>query len=131
MSFELLSHQIPGRNGVDERKADFCSFLPLNCLLHPQRFPRTLVIDPDSGHEVPAYSHGTLAVGQAAFQMFSQIMSNNSLSSTDGSGGTLTGTTTSSTSQATSKPNSSPLDAAGSLWSVLVSGLVALVVLPF
>jgi len=35
-----------------------------------------------AGHEVPAYKHGTLAVGQAAFQMFSQIMSNQSLSGT-------------------------------------------------
>ncbi|KAK7008403.1 carboxypeptidase [Favolaschia claudopus] len=29
-----------------------------------------------AGHEVPAYKNGSLAVGQAAFQMFSQIMSN-------------------------------------------------------
>ncbi|KAJ7598714.1 serine carboxypeptidase [Mycena floridula] len=35
-----------------------------------------------AGHEVPAYTHGGLAVGQAAFQMFTQIMSNQSLSST-------------------------------------------------
>ncbi|KAJ7629038.1 serine carboxypeptidase, partial [Roridomyces roridus] len=35
-----------------------------------------------AGHEVPAYKNGTLAVGQAAFQFFSQIMRNESLSST-------------------------------------------------
>ena len=35
-----------------------------------------------AGHEVPAYKYGTLEYGQAALQMFSQIMSNESLSST-------------------------------------------------
>jgi len=35
-----------------------------------------------AGHEVPAYRHGNLAYGQAALEMFTQIMSNNSLSST-------------------------------------------------
>ncbi|KAK7045221.1 carboxypeptidase, partial [Favolaschia claudopus] len=35
-----------------------------------------------AGHEVPAYKNGSLAVGQAAFQMFSQIMANQSLAST-------------------------------------------------
>ncbi|KAG7088981.1 hypothetical protein E1B28_012927 [Marasmius oreades] len=35
-----------------------------------------------AGHEVPAYKFGSLATGEAAFQMFSQIMSNQSLSST-------------------------------------------------
>jgi carboxypeptidase C (cathepsin A) len=35
-----------------------------------------------AGHEVPAYTHGSLAYGQAALQMFSQIMSGNGLSST-------------------------------------------------
>ncbi|KAJ7149719.1 serine carboxypeptidase [Mycena filopes] len=35
-----------------------------------------------AGHEVPAYKNGSLAVGQAAFQMFTQIMSNQSLAST-------------------------------------------------
>ncbi|KAJ7186345.1 Alpha/Beta hydrolase protein, partial [Mycena haematopus] len=35
-----------------------------------------------AGHEVPAYKNGTLAVGQAAFQFFSQTMANQSLSST-------------------------------------------------
>ncbi|KAF7309047.1 Carboxypeptidase [Mycena kentingensis (nom. inval.)] len=35
-----------------------------------------------AGHEVPAYKNGSLAVGQAAFQMFSQIMANQPLSST-------------------------------------------------
>ncbi|KAG6853470.1 hypothetical protein C0991_004144 [Blastosporella zonata] len=35
-----------------------------------------------AGHEVPAYKFGTLAVGQAASQMFNQIMSDQSLSST-------------------------------------------------
>ncbi|KAF7304454.1 Carboxypeptidase [Mycena chlorophos] len=35
-----------------------------------------------AGHEVPAYKNGSLATGQAAFQFFSQIMANESLSST-------------------------------------------------
>ncbi|KAJ7025919.1 serine carboxypeptidase [Mycena alexandri] len=35
-----------------------------------------------AGHEVPAYKNGTLAVGQAAFQFFSQTMANQSLAST-------------------------------------------------
>lgn len=35
-----------------------------------------------AGHEVPAYKYGDLAYGQAAYQMFSQILSNNDLSST-------------------------------------------------
>ncbi|KIY61341.1 alpha/beta-hydrolase [Cylindrobasidium torrendii FP15055 ss-10] len=35
-----------------------------------------------AGHEVPAYQWGDLEVGEAAFQMFSQIMLNESLSST-------------------------------------------------
>ncbi|KAJ7251079.1 serine carboxypeptidase [Mycena rebaudengoi] len=32
-----------------------------------------------SGHEVPAYKNGTLAVGEAAFQIFSQTMANQSV----------------------------------------------------
>ncbi|KAI0341285.1 serine carboxypeptidase [Trametopsis cervina] len=35
-----------------------------------------------AGHEVPAYTHGTLKYGQAASQMFNQIMSGSPLSST-------------------------------------------------
>ncbi|KIY63529.1 serine carboxypeptidase [Cylindrobasidium torrendii FP15055 ss-10] len=35
-----------------------------------------------AGHEVPAYTWGDLEVGEAAFQMFTQIMSDASLSST-------------------------------------------------
>ncbi|KAJ7655893.1 serine carboxypeptidase [Mycena rosella] len=35
-----------------------------------------------AGHEVPAYKNGSLAVGQAAFQFFTQTMANQSLSST-------------------------------------------------
>lgn len=35
-----------------------------------------------AGHEVPAYKFGTLETGQAAFQFFSQIMANQSLSAT-------------------------------------------------
>ncbi|KAJ7776290.1 serine carboxypeptidase [Mycena metata] len=34
-----------------------------------------------AGHEVPAYKNGTLAVGEAAFQIFSQTMANQSLTS--------------------------------------------------
>ncbi|KDR77526.1 hypothetical protein GALMADRAFT_245687 [Galerina marginata CBS 339.88] len=46
-----------------------------------------------SGHEVPAYKFGTLDYGQAAAQMFTQIMANQSLSSTMGSGSTSSTTT--------------------------------------
>ncbi|KAI0676674.1 serine carboxypeptidase [Trametes maxima] len=35
-----------------------------------------------AGHEVPAYTHGSLARGEAALQMFSQIMRNESLRAT-------------------------------------------------
>ncbi|KIP01841.1 hypothetical protein PHLGIDRAFT_131081 [Phlebiopsis gigantea 11061_1 CR5-6] len=35
-----------------------------------------------AGHEVPAYKHGSLTTGQAALQMFTQIMSGQGLSST-------------------------------------------------
>ncbi|KAG6896594.1 hypothetical protein C0992_007252 [Termitomyces sp. T32_za158] len=35
-----------------------------------------------AGHEVPAYKFGTLEVGQAAAQMFTQIMRNQSLTPT-------------------------------------------------
>ncbi|KAI0795769.1 alpha/beta-hydrolase [Abortiporus biennis] len=35
-----------------------------------------------AGHEVPAYKYGSLTTGQAALQMFTQIMSGNGLSST-------------------------------------------------
>ncbi|KAF9465808.1 serine carboxypeptidase [Collybia nuda] len=35
-----------------------------------------------AGHEVPAYTFGNLAIGQAAAQMFNQIMSNQSLTPT-------------------------------------------------
>ncbi|KAJ7935823.1 alpha/beta-hydrolase [Mycena leptocephala] len=35
-----------------------------------------------AGHEVPAYQNGTLAVGEAAFQIFSQTMNNQSVTST-------------------------------------------------
>ncbi|KAL1938629.1 hypothetical protein VTO73DRAFT_11444 [Trametes versicolor] len=35
-----------------------------------------------AGHEVPAYTHGSLSTGEAALQMFSQIMSNSSLHAT-------------------------------------------------
>ncbi|KAI0637608.1 serine carboxypeptidase [Trametes polyzona] len=35
-----------------------------------------------AGHEVPAYTHGSLSTGEAALQMFSQIMSNGPLRAT-------------------------------------------------
>jgi len=35
-----------------------------------------------AGHEVAAYTYGNLSYGQAAYQIFSQIVSDNSLSST-------------------------------------------------
>ncbi|PIL29646.1 hypothetical protein GSI_08283 [Ganoderma sinense ZZ0214-1] len=81
-----------------------------------------------AGHEVPAYTHGTLGVGQAAFQMFSQIMSNNSLSPTElTANGTATGT---STPSSTSKPNSSSVPQS-SLWILLSAIVGAIVLLPF
>ncbi|RPD81699.1 serine carboxypeptidase [Lentinus tigrinus ALCF2SS1-7] len=84
-----------------------------------------------AGHEVPAYTHGTLGVGQAAFQMFSQIMSNSSLSSTGLGQSTSTSTTGSAAGQPTSQPNSSPMDLFTSIWTVLGSALLTLTVLPF
>ncbi|KAI1797598.1 serine carboxypeptidase [Ganoderma leucocontextum] len=77
-----------------------------------------------AGHEVPAYTHGTLDVGQAAFQMFSQIMSNSSLSPTDSA---TNGTTTTAP---TSKPNSSSIPKS-SLWILLSAVFGAIVLLPF
>lgn len=35
-----------------------------------------------SGHEVPAYTHGNLARGQAALEMFKQVMAGEPLKST-------------------------------------------------
>ncbi len=77
-----------------------------------------------SGHEVPAYTHGTLDVGQAAFQMFSQIMTNNSLLPTD-----LTANGTTSTTTPTPKPNSSSIPQF-SLWLLLSAVFCAIVLLP-
>lgn len=34
------------------------------------------------GHEVPAYTHGTLNYGQAALEMFTQVMNGNGITST-------------------------------------------------
>ncbi|RDX56185.1 serine carboxypeptidase [Lentinus brumalis] len=84
-----------------------------------------------AGHEVPAYTHGTLGVGQAAFQMFSQIMSNNSLSSTGSQQDTGASSTGSAVSQPSSQPNSSPVELLTSLWTVLGSALLSLTILPF
>ncbi|OSD05930.1 serine carboxypeptidase [Trametes coccinea BRFM310] len=80
-----------------------------------------------AGHEVPAYTHGSLAVGQAAFQMFSQIMSNSSLSSTNLQTGATTASGTGSAAANPTQPNSSIL-ASTSFWMWLLSvGLVFLV----
>ncbi|KAF7370026.1 Carboxypeptidase [Mycena sanguinolenta] len=60
-----------------------------------------------SGHEVPAYKNGTLAVGEAAFQIFSQTMANQSVTSTTPNldqSTTTTGQSTTPTST-TNKPN--------------------------
>ncbi|KAM5538295.1 hypothetical protein V8D89_008182 [Ganoderma adspersum] len=78
-----------------------------------------------AGHEVPAYTYGTLGVGETAFQMFSQIMSNNSLSPTE-----LTANGTTSTSTPTSKPNSSSIPQS-SLWMLLSAVFGAIMPLPF
>ncbi|TBU34959.1 serine carboxypeptidase [Dichomitus squalens] len=80
-----------------------------------------------AGHEVPAYSHGTLGVGQAAFQVFSQIMSNSSLSPTNSS---ANGTTGSAVGQPSSHPNSSPL-VSSSLWVALGSLFLAIAIVLF
>ncbi|KAJ7189887.1 serine carboxypeptidase [Mycena pura] len=63
-----------------------------------------------SGHEVPAYKNGTLAVGEAAFQIFSQTMANQSVTSTttpnlDGSTTTTAGEPGQSTTPVPTKPN--------------------------
>lgn len=87
-----------------------------------------LTSDVHSGHEVPAYTHGTLAVGEAAFQMYSQIMGNSSLSSTGAQSG-AGGDPGSAVGQPT-QPNSSPLGST-SVWTVLGSALLGLAVLPF
>lgn len=44
-----------------------------------------------AGHEVPAYTYGNLSIGQAALQMFNQIMENQSISNNDTFGGTAVG----------------------------------------
>ncbi|CDO70247.1 hypothetical protein BN946_scf184942.g47 [Trametes cinnabarina] len=72
-----------------------------------------------AGHEVPAYTHGTLAVGQAAFQMFSQIMSNASLSPTTLQTGVTTGTSTGAAVAGPISTNSSVL-ATTSFWALLL-----------
>lgn len=82
-----------------------------------------------SGHEVPAYTHGTLAVGEAALQLYSQIMSNHSLSSTGSQSGATDGTG-SAVGQPSSQPNSSPLGSS-SVWTLLGSALLGFAVLPF
>ncbi|KAI0374464.1 serine carboxypeptidase [Pilatotrama ljubarskyi] len=80
-----------------------------------------------AGHEVPAYTHGTLAVGQAAFQMFSQIMSNNSLAPTSLQTTSTMGGSTGSTAAgpSTTQPNSSLLTLT-SLWGLFAAMLVAI-----
>ena len=46
-----------------------------------QRYSRLNVISIRSGHEVPAYTHGNLARGQAALEMFRQVMAGEPLTS--------------------------------------------------
>ncbi|KAI8995399.1 serine carboxypeptidase [Trametes punicea] len=79
-----------------------------------------------AGHEVPAYTHASLAVGQAAFQMFSQIMSNNSLSPTNLQAGEgITGTASTGAAAAhpsPTQPNSSGL-VSSCFWALLVGFL--------
>jgi hypothetical protein len=68
-----------------------------------------------AGHEVPAYQNGTLAVGEAAFQIFSQTMNNQSVTSTGPKGDKSTTTTTttdpneSTTATATTRPSGARL----------------------
>ncbi|KAI0359086.1 serine carboxypeptidase [Trametes cingulata] len=80
-----------------------------------------------AGHEVPAYTHGTLAVGQAAFQMFSQIMSNSSLAPTSLQSTSTTGGSTGSTAAdpSATQPNSSLLMTT-SLWGCFAAMLIAI-----
>ncbi|KAJ7803441.1 serine carboxypeptidase [Mycena olivaceomarginata] len=65
-----------------------------------------------SGHEVPAYKNGTLAVGEAAFQIFSQTMANQSVTSTTPNldqSTTTTGKPGQSTTPTPTKPNGARL----------------------
>ncbi|KAJ6586387.1 serine carboxypeptidase [Mycena vulgaris] len=65
-----------------------------------------------SGHEVPAYKNGTLAVGEAAFQIFSQTMANQSVASTTPNldqSTTTTGKPGQSTTPTPTKPNGARL----------------------
>ncbi|KAI0639117.1 alpha/beta-hydrolase [Trametes polyzona] len=91
-----------------------------------------------AGHEVPAYKHGPLAVGEAAFLMFSQIMSNKSLSAgtvqavftpnsnSSSSGSPSASPGSSAADPTTTQPNSSPLLLSGSLpWTVLAAAIIA------
>ncbi|KAI0768574.1 alpha/beta-hydrolase [Trametes elegans] len=87
-----------------------------------------------AGHEVPAYTHGSLAVGQAALQMFSQIMHNTSLASGTIQSTSMTGGSTGSgdSSQASKptesdKPNSA-LMTSTSLWAFVACVFVAVLV---
>ncbi|OJT04774.1 Carboxypeptidase S1 [Trametes pubescens] len=84
-----------------------------------------------AGHEVPAYTHGSLPVGAAAFQMFAQIMGNNSLSAgtvqTTATTGGATSTGASAADPTATQPNAAALLASGSLWTVLAAMLVAAV----
>ncbi|KAI0757297.1 serine carboxypeptidase [Daedaleopsis nitida] len=83
-----------------------------------------------AGHEVPAYSHGTLGVGEAAFQMYSQIMRNQSLASTaSGSGPSGTTSNPGSAVDQPTESNSSPVDSS-SLWAVLGSAILGLTLVP-
>lgn len=85
---------------------------------------------PRSGHEVPAYAHGTLGVGEAAFQMYSQIMRNQSLASTSpGSGPSSPSGSPGSAVGQPSESNSSPVDSS-SLWAVLGSAVLGLTLVP-
>ncbi|KAF7344245.1 Carboxypeptidase [Mycena venus] len=65
-----------------------------------------------AGHEVPAYKNGTLAVGEAAFQIFSQTMANQSVTSTTPNvdqSTTTTGKPGQSTTPTSNKPNGARL----------------------
>ncbi|KAH9853076.1 alpha/beta-hydrolase [Lenzites betulinus] len=83
-----------------------------------------------AGHEVPAYSHGALAVGEAAYQMFTQIMANSSLSAgalatASAGSGSATGTGGASAADPTAtQPNSSLLTST-SLLTVVAAMLIA------
>ncbi|KAI0651568.1 alpha/beta-hydrolase [Trametes meyenii] len=70
-----------------------------------------------AGHEVPSYRHGSLAFGQAAYQMFTQIMNSSPTGGAQAADPTAT------------QPNSSA-PPSSSLWTLFM-GMIIAIVAPF